>query len=140
MDRFSLTLHSGEIPPAGVEEASHSLFRTSRFTTTMSLAALSTARHEALIEFAALGQADHLPLGCYVWPTETFRTLIDEEQEGRGREDERSASASRVECCCTGGLRALMAQKVAQRLGRLPDVGRLARTHRQRHHRILRGY
>jgi hypothetical protein len=38
----------------------------------MSLAAPSTARHEALIEFAALGQADHLPLGCYVWPTDTF--------------------------------------------------------------------
>ncbi|TNY23740.1 ubiquitin-conjugating enzyme/RWD-like protein [Rhodotorula diobovata] len=34
---------------------------------------ISTARHEALLEFSALGQADHLPTGLYVFPSEPTR-------------------------------------------------------------------
>ncbi|GAA5909036.1 uncharacterized protein JCM6883_002586 [Sporobolomyces salmoneus] len=32
-----------------------------------------TAKQEALMEFSALGQPDHLPLGMYIFPTEVFR-------------------------------------------------------------------
>ncbi|GAA5826077.1 hypothetical protein JCM3770_000978 [Rhodotorula araucariae] len=39
----------------------------------MSAASISTARHEALLEFSALGQADHLPTGMYVFPSEPTR-------------------------------------------------------------------
>ncbi|GAA6044257.1 hypothetical protein JCM8097_002097 [Rhodosporidiobolus ruineniae] len=36
----------------------------------MTLAVAPTARSEAMMEFAALGQDDHTPLGCYVMPSE----------------------------------------------------------------------
>ncbi|BGP36197.1 hypothetical protein JCM10450v2_000095 [Rhodotorula kratochvilovae] len=39
----------------------------------MSAVSISTARHEALLEFSALGQADHLPTGMYVFPSEPTR-------------------------------------------------------------------
>ncbi|CEQ38636.1 SPOSA6832_00073 [Sporobolomyces salmonicolor] len=39
----------------------------------MSLVPSQTARQEALMEFSALGQANHCPLGMYIWPTEVFR-------------------------------------------------------------------
>ncbi|GAA5923484.1 uncharacterized protein JCM15063_003662 [Sporobolomyces koalae] len=39
----------------------------------MSLIPAQTARQEALLEFAALGQPNHLPLGMYLFPTEVFR-------------------------------------------------------------------
>ncbi|GAA5891743.1 hypothetical protein JCM8208_002870 [Rhodotorula glutinis] len=37
------------------------------------MASISTARHEALLEFSALGQADHLPTGLYLFPSEPTR-------------------------------------------------------------------
>ncbi|GAA5999994.1 uncharacterized protein JCM10292_003572 [Rhodotorula paludigena] len=37
------------------------------------MATVSTARHEALLEFSNLGNADHLPTGCYVFPTTDLR-------------------------------------------------------------------
>ncbi|GAA5886665.1 hypothetical protein JCM16303_001404 [Sporobolomyces ruberrimus] len=39
----------------------------------MSFIPTQTAKQEALMEFAALGQPDHLPLGMYIYPTEVFR-------------------------------------------------------------------
>lgn len=44
-------------------------FRSSR----RRMATVSTARHEALLEFSNLGNADHLPTGCYVFPTTDLR-------------------------------------------------------------------
>lgn len=42
----------------------------------MSFIPSQTAKQEALMEFAALGQPDHLPLGMYLFPTEVFRESI----------------------------------------------------------------
>jgi len=42
----------------------------------MSFIPSQTAKQEALIEFSALGQPDHLPLGMYIFPTEVFSELI----------------------------------------------------------------
>ncbi|GAA5961263.1 hypothetical protein JCM3765_002889 [Sporobolomyces pararoseus] len=39
----------------------------------MSFIPNQTAKQEALMEFAALGQPDHLPLGMYIFPTDVFR-------------------------------------------------------------------
>ncbi|GAA5845708.1 hypothetical protein JCM11251_003933, partial [Rhodosporidiobolus azoricus] len=41
-------------------------------STASSQAITQTSRAEAMLEFSALRQDDHCPLGMYVWPTEDF--------------------------------------------------------------------
>jgi len=40
------------------------------------MASLCTARHEASLEFSALGQANHVPTGLYLFPSETTRASL----------------------------------------------------------------